>query len=60
MNLWEVNDVFGNVEGDPIIFGDFNTGPEITTKNISGELPDNYAQIENLGTNIHTQYSCQI
>ena len=53
MNEWEINNVFNdsarNIDGNLIVMGDFNTGPEIRNRNLSAELPDNYPQIEDLG-----------
>ena len=53
MNEWELNKVFNesvkNIDGNLIVLGDFNTGPDIINRNVSAEIPANYPQIENLG-----------
>ena len=53
MNEWELNKVFNdsvkNIDGNLIVLGDFNTGPEISNRNVSAEIPANYPQIEDLG-----------
>ena len=53
MNEWELNKVFNgsvkNIDGNLIVLGDFNIGPEISNRNVSAEIPANYPQIEDLG-----------
>ena len=43
MNEWELNKVFNgsvkNIDGNLIVLGDFNTGPEISNRNVSAEIP---------------------